>query len=46
MGTKGDDAPRVLFRDGHADADDAEVCGLVRICAYADAIRKTKSVCA
>ena len=33
-------------RDGHAEADDAEVCGLMRICAYAEAIRKTKSVCA
>ena len=27
-------------------ADDVEICGLMRICAYADAIRKTKSVCA
>ena len=36
----------IWVRDGHADADDAEVCGLMRICAYADAIRKTKSVCA
>ena len=34
------------IRDGHAEADDAEVCGLMRICAYAEAIRKTKSVCA
>ena len=25
-------ALNVLTRDGHADADDAEVCGLVRIC--------------
>jgi len=31
---------------GHAEADDAEVCGLMRICAYAEALRKTKSVCA
>ena len=23
---------RVCSRDGHADADDAEVCGLMRIC--------------
>ena len=36
----------VCIRDGHAEADDAEVCGLMRICAYAEAIRKTKSVCA
>ena len=36
----------VRTRDGHAEADDAEVCGLMRICAYAEAIRKTKSVCA
>ena len=36
----------IQIRDGHAEADDAEVCGLMRICAYAEAIRKTKSVCA
>ena len=36
----------IQTRDGHAEADDAEVCGLMRICAYAEAIRKTKSVCA
>ena len=35
----------IQTRDGHAEADDAEVCGLMRICAYAEAIRKTKSVC-
>ena len=32
-------------RDGHADADDAEVCGLMRLCAYAEAMRKTQCVC-
>ena len=36
----------IKTRGGHAEADDAEVCGLMRICAYAEAIRKTKSVCA
>ena len=28
------------------EADDARVCGLMRICAHAEAIRKTKFVCA
>ena len=37
-------SPAVRIRDGHAKADDAEVCGLMRICA--EAILKTKSVCA
>ena len=34
------------IRDGHAVADDADSYGLMRICAYADAMQKTKSVCA
>ena len=33
-------------RDGHAYAPYAEVCGLMRICDYAEAMRKTQCVCA
>ena len=34
------------YPNGHAYAPYAEVCGLMRICDYAEAMRKTKSVCA
>ena len=30
------------IRDGHAEAKYAEVCGLMRICDYAEAMRKTQ----
>ena len=30
-------------RDGHADADDADSCRMMRICAYAYACRQKKS---
>ena len=33
----------LLVRDGHADADDADSCRMMRICAYAYACRQKKS---
>jgi len=33
----------VGIRDGHADADDADSCRMMRICAYAYACRQKKS---
>ena len=38
--------PTVNTRVGHAEAKYAEVCGLMRICVYAEAMRKTQCVCA
>ena len=33
----------IEIRDGHADADDADSCRMMRICAYAYACRQKKS---